>query len=76
MLILPGIPDDMVDKIRTAKSTCEYKRDGDTWSVHITTTFSPDATYTFKSGEEMVTKDPMGHDCKVRFQLIMFVMLK
>ncbi|VDH92065.1 fatty acid-binding protein 1-like [Mytilus galloprovincialis] len=59
-----GIPDDLVEKFRTATTEMEFKKDGDFMLCDVKTSAGPDKVYKFKSGEEVSTTDPWGKAAK------------
>ena len=55
----------MVEQFRNAKSTMEFMRDGDNWTVDFQSDVVPSKTYKFQPGKEIESTDPYGGAVKV-----------
>lgn len=55
----------MVEKLRNAKNTVEFKREGEYWICVTSSNVIPNKKYKIKPSEEVVTTGPMGKGLKV-----------
>ena len=65
ILFYPGLPADMVEKIRNEDTVEVWTQDGDTYSCTAKSKVWPEKTYKFKFGEECTDTDPFGGGVKV-----------
>ena len=66
-MFYPGLPADMIEKIRTDDTVEVWTQDGDTYSCTVKSKVWPEKTYKFKFGEETTDTDPFGGGVKVFF---------
>ncbi|XP_052065018.1 gastrotropin-like [Mytilus californianus] len=59
-----GVSEDLIEKFRNAKSTLEFKQDGEYWMCDASSDVTPSKCYKFKSGEEVTTTGPFGKGLK------------
>lgn len=64
------MPQDAIEKLKTATSTVEFYKDGDKWIAKAESSISQPSIYPWTPGVQEVTTDIFGKGFRVRFKFL------